>query len=108
MHRFFLISASLTLAAGMAQAQAGPGTGQFFSRVDGDGNGRIERPELSSAMMARRARQSPTGVAASAAADIPARVEAVFSAADHDADGGLSRTELQTKAAEIRFLLAQP
>ena len=107
MHRFFLISASLTLAAGMAQAQACPGTGHFFSRFDGDGNGMIERPELASAMMARRARQRPTDSAASSAADIPARVEAVFAAADHDSDGGLSRTELQTKAAEIRFLLAQ-
>ena len=104
MHRFFLICVLLPLGAGMAQAQNSPGTGRFFSRVDGDGNGIIERPELASAMMARRARLGPSG----AAAEIPARVEAVFATADGNADGGLTRTELQTKAAEVRALLTQP
>lgn len=108
MHRTLLICAVLTLGAGMAQAQSFPGNGQFFSRIDGNGDGGIERSELAAAMAARAARQASSGGAVPAGVDVPARVEAVFASADSNADGSLSRAELQAKAAALRPLLARP
>ena len=91
MKRMLLIVAGLTLAApGLCAAQPRQDSGRIFVMLDANGDGRLDKAEVTRMAEMRAERQGDPSLAS------PERVNAVFGHLDANGDGFIDRAELET------------